>query len=356
MKKYEKDLERSSKAALLSCLAEVPFLKIIDEQSDLREGNIQADLAVKIRTPDSTRQIIAEIKGSGQPRLAREAVNQLLRYKDRISDGYFVFIAPFISPRAADICRSEGIGYIDLSGNCLLSFDTIYINRDGNPNKYIENRELKSLYSPKAERILRVLLCNPGRKWKVKELANESEVSLGQVSNVRKMLLDREFVSGERGGLKMIQPAKLLEEWAENYDYRRNRIQEYYSLKNVADIESAVAAYCDSNKIQYALTGFSGAARVAPGTRYNKAMIYVYDFMGNDVSELLLKEVKSGGNLLLLTPYDDGVFYGISGIDDVQIASDIQLFLDLQGYRGRGDETAQVLFERILKKNWYPGL
>lgn len=352
MKKYEQDLERSAKAALLSCLAEVPFLKIIDEQSDFREGDIQADLAVKIRTPDRMRRIIAEVKGSGQPRLAREAVNQLLWYKERTSDGYFVFIAPFISSKAADICRSEGIGYVDLSGNCLLSFDTIYINKEGNPNKYPENRELKSLYSPKAERILRVLLCNPGRKWKIKELADESEVSLGQASNVRKMLLDREFVSGERGGFRVIQPAQLLKEWAENYDYRRNRIQEYYSLKNVTGIESAMTAYCNSNNIQYALTGFSGAARVAPGTRYNKAMIYASDFMGKDVSELLLKEVKSGGNLLLFTPYDDGVFYGISRIDDMQIASEIQLYLDLQGYRGRGDETAQVLFERIMEKKW----
>jgi hypothetical protein len=352
MKKYEKEIESSSKAALLSCLSKIPFLEVINAQEEYCEKDIQADLAVKVKIPDRTIQIIAEVKGSGQPRLAREAVNQLLRYKNKISDAYFIFIAPFISQQAAVICRSEGIGYIDLSGNCLLSFDKIFIQKEGYPNKYKEKRELKSLYSPKAERVLRALLCNPGKKWKIKELADESGVSLGQASNVKNILYDREFVSGKRGGVSLIQPASLLKEWAENYNYRKNRIQEFYSLKSIMDIERSIAAYCDRNKLQYALTGFSGAARIAPVVRYNKAMIYSSDFTEEAFSELSLKEVKSGGNFSLFTPYDDGVFYGMSRIDDIQIASEIQLYLDLQGFRGRGEETAEVLFERIIEKVW----
>ena len=46
------------------------------------------------------------------------------------------------------------------------------------------------------------------------------------------------------------------------------------------------------------------------------------------------------------------VFYGTSKIDDIQIVSDIQLYLDLQGFRGRGEEAAEVLFERIGGKAW----
>ncbi|MCP4681783.1 MAG: hypothetical protein GY864_05600 [Desulfobacterales bacterium] len=125
------------------------------------------------------------------PLLAREAVNQMLRYKDKVADAYFVFIAPYISLKAAEICQSEGIGYLDLSGNCLLSFGEIFIQKKDYPNRFKEKRDLKSLYTPKAERLLRVLLCNPGKKWKIKELAVESSVSLGQASNVKKLLFDR---------------------------------------------------------------------------------------------------------------------------------------------------------------------
>ena len=352
MKISENNIKKAAEAALLSCLSKVPFLKVIDIQEEYGEKDTIADLSVIIELPGGVIQLIAEVKSSGQPRLAREAVNQMLRYKDKISDAYFVFIAPYISPRAAEICLSDGIGYLDLSGNCLLSFDTIFIQKKDYPNQFKEKRDLKSLYAPKAERLLRVLLCNPGKKWKIKELADESGVSLGQASNVKKVLFDRELISGERGGFSLKEPAALLREWTENYDYRKNEVQEFYSLKSVTDSENALAAYCNNRKIKYALTGFSGAARIAPAVRYKKAMVYAADLTEEAFSELSLKAVKSGGNLLLFIPYDDGVFYGSSKVNEIQVASEIQLYLDLQGFRGRGEEAAEVLYERIVGKAW----
>ena len=349
----KKNLGKSAKAALLSCLSKIPFLEIINIQLTSEETIDQLfDITTKIRIEDRVLNLIAQVKSSGQPRLAREAVNQMLRYKDRVPDANFVFIAPYISPRAAEICESEGIGYLDLSGNCLLLFDNIFIQKEYYPNQFKEKRELKSLYAPKAERILRVLLCNPGKKWKIKELAVESGVSLGQASNVKKILFDRELISGERGGFSLKDPLTLLREWAENYDYRRNVIQEFYSFKSVTDIENALAAYCNTRQIKYALTGFSGAARIEPAVRYKKAMAYAADFDEEAFSEISLKSVNSGGNLLLFTPYDEGLFYKSVEVDEIQIASEIQLYLDVQGFRGRGEEAADVLFERIADKAW----
>jgi hypothetical protein len=353
MKINEKDLEKSAKAALLSCLSKIPFIEVIDVQQPSNEATDQLfDINTKIRIADRVVNLIAELKVSGQPRLAREAVNQILRYKDKIPDGYFIFIAPYISPRAAEICESEGVGYLDLSGNCLLSLDNIFIQKSDYPNQFKEKRDLKSLYSPKAERILRVLLCNPGRRWKIKELAVESGVSLGQTSNVKRMLFDRELISGERGGFGLKDPLTLMRGWAENYNYRKNAIQEFYSLKSVTDIENSLAAFCIARKIKYALTGFSGAARMGPAVRYNKAMVYVADFDKEAFSDLSFKPVKSGGNLLLFTPYDEGLFYGTAEVAGIQIASEIQLYLDVQGFRGRGEEAAEVLYERIADKAW----
>ncbi len=85
-------------------------------------------------------------------------------------------------------------------------------------------------------------------------MAAESGVSLGQASNVKKILFNRELVSGERGGFSLKEPAALLREWGETYDYRKNEVQEFYSLKSVPDIENALATYCNNRKIKYALT------------------------------------------------------------------------------------------------------
>ena len=51
-------------------------------------------------------------------------------------------------------------------------------------------------------------------------------------------------------------------------------------------------------------------------------------------------------------PYDDGVFYGTRRVDNLQVASDIQVYLDVQSFRGRGEEAAQVLYERITDRAW----
>lgn len=351
MKYHEMNVE-TAKAALLSCLANVPFLEVIDDRDAFFTSDIQVHLAVNIQLPGRSVQLIAEIKNSGQPRLAREAVNQILRYRSKIPDAYFIFVAPYISQKSTEICRSEEVGYLDLSGNCLLSFDNIFIERKDHPNQFKEKRALKSLYTPKAERIIRVLLCNPGKKWHVKALAAESGVSLGQTSNVKRALEDREILSGKRGGFSLEEPGLILREWTENYDYRKNSLQETYSLMNATDIERAFAAYCGKNNTRYALTGFSGAARVEPAVRYNRAMIYAVDLPEQAFSELSLKAVDSGGNLLLFTPYDDGVFYGSTEIDGAQVVSNIQLYLDLVGFRGRGEDAAEILLERTIEKAW----
>ena len=81
-------------------------------------------------------------------------------------------------------------------------------------------------------------------------------------------------------------------------------------------------------------------------------MVYATDLAEEAFSELSLKVVKSGGNLLLFSPYDNGVFYGSSKVSEIQIASEIQLYLDLQGFRGRGEEATEVLYERIVEKAW----
>jgi hypothetical protein len=349
VKKSGQYLETAAENALLSCLSMVPFLSVIESHPTPGSADIQSILNVTIQSPGGGKHLIAEVRGSGQPRLAREAVDQMLRLKRNSSGAYYLFIAPYISPKAADICLSEGVGYLDLSGNCLLSFDSVFIHKKDYPNRFKEKRDMKSLYTPKAERILRVMLCNPKKAWKIKELADAGCVSLGQAANVKKMLEDREYISGKRGGFTLRQPETLLREWAKNYDYRKNHVRQFFSLMSVMYIEKMFAAYCNKNKIKYALTGYSGAARTASVGRYNQAMIYAADIPGEAFSDLSLKAVKSGGNLLLFTPYDDGVFSGATSIENVKVASDIQQYLDLQSFRGRSEKTTELLYTKILK-------
>ncbi len=46
-------------------------------------------------------------------------------------------------------------------------------------------------------------------------------------------------------------------------------------MKSIPEIESDLAKVCSEKNVEYALTGFSGAARFAPAVGYNRVMAYV---------------------------------------------------------------------------------
>jgi hypothetical protein len=346
-------LEEKAEEALRKCLEGIPFLKIQKIRREAENGNPRPDLVVDLLSPQGIRQkLIVEIKNNGQPRQAREAVNQILRYREDFPSAYGVFLAPYVSQTAAEICAEAGIGYVDLSGNCRLHFGQVYVEREGNPNKFAQKRDLRSLYSPKATRVLRVLLTNPKKVWKVAELAKESGVSLGQASNVKKLLADREWLRTQLEGIVLANPEGLLVEWAENYSFRQNRVKDYYSLKSPAEIEVELAELCGREGIRYALTGFSGAARMAPVVQYQRVFAYIDGDLVNVASLLNLKEVASGANVTLLSAYDEGIFYGARAVEGVWTASPIQIYLDLMSFRGRGEEAAHALLDEVIRKQW----
>jgi hypothetical protein len=344
---------KQTEQALLSCLKEVPFLRAKKIQAETKKNVPRPDLVIQCQGGQNEKTLIVEARENGQPKPAREAINQLLLYLNAIPDSYGIFLAPFISPQTAALCMQNRIGYLDLAGNCFLQFDQVFIKKEGNPNPFSEKRDLRSLYSPKAERALRVLLNTPKRNWKVQELALQAKISLGQAHNVKKLLSDREWLKTSKDGFSLIEPRSLLPEWSKNYNFRRNEVSDFYSPMSLPDLESEITRVCEAKKLDYAFTGFSAAARLVSLGRYQRATVY---FETNDLESIAqsleLKKVKSGPNLTILSPYDSGVFYGRRSEDDILIVSPIQIYLDLLGFRGRGEEAANLILEKHIELLW----
>ena len=78
MKLAKDELENNAKDALMSCLSRVPFLKKADIKRQASGGEMRPDLLVKLAFPEGERYLVVELKANGQPRLAREAINQIL--------------------------------------------------------------------------------------------------------------------------------------------------------------------------------------------------------------------------------------------------------------------------------------
>ncbi len=121
---------------LRDALQSLSFIESVSFEAEIAPGPGGPDFVARLSTPQGQRTIIGEVKNQGQPRFARAAINQLLRLRQQYPNAYPVFIAPYISPDSADILSAQGVGYLDLAGNCLLSFDTIFIRIQGVPNPF----------------------------------------------------------------------------------------------------------------------------------------------------------------------------------------------------------------------------
>lgn len=81
-------------------------------------------------------------------------------------------------------------------------------------------------------------------------------------------------------------------------------------------------------------------------------MAYVSTISEALLEQAGLKEVPSGANVSLMIPYDEGVYYEAREIDALKIVSPIQLYLDLKGYRGRGEEAAEAIWRMVFTELW----
>jgi len=352
MKVKEAALVQQAKELLRACLLQVPSLRMERESATAGQEAAGADFAISTDIQGVKQRLIVEIITSGQPRVARYAINQLAQYRAQMPDCYGIIFAPYISERTAEMCRKEGVGYLDLAGNCVLNFQTVFIQKVGAPNPAPARRELRSLYSPKSTRVLRVLLASARQDWRYQKLAREANVSLGQVANVLQGLRDREWLTDEGDGVRLSAPAELLAEWSSSYNFRKNLATDYYSLDPPDKIEQTLGSVLNEQGIRYALTGFSGAARVSPAVRYQRVMAFVEAMPEDALAHLKLKPVDSGANVTLLTPYDEGIFYGSATIGNLQVVHPIQLYLDLRNFKGRGEEAAETILEEVIKPSW----
>ena len=337
--------------ALKQHLSSIPSLEI-DEVSPDEFEDASPDIALRVRYAGGDQIIFADVQSSGQPRYARQAGDRFFRLRSQQPNIYGVFIAPYISPASAAICVEAGMGYVDLSGNCRLAFNTVFILRENQPNRFVIKKELASLFAPRSERILRALLSYPKQTWTTTALSSAASVSPGMVSHIKKLLADREWIQALGGGFRLSAPFDLLANWAENYTFRKNKVFDYYSLKPPFELEIDLGETCAEAGITYALTGFSASARLAPAVRYQRAMAYVQGDIPSLAAQLGLKSVSSGPNITLLSPYDEGVFMGSKPVDDIQVANSIQVYLDLKNYRGRGEEAAETLLNQVIKPQW----
>jgi hypothetical protein len=348
-----KELESRAAGALSALIEQVQMIKLEDIQVEPSGPDRGVDILAHINVGDHPRVLVCEVKSSGQPRHVRMALLQLRNYVAHLNaDATPILIAPYLSPEAQAMCREQEVGFLDLEGNARVVFDGVFIERLVSSKPPVERRELKSLFKPRSAQVLRVMLRDPKRAWRVIELAEVAGVSLGHVSNVRSGLLDREWGQVSDNGLFISQPDAVLDAWRDTYEPLPGKRLSFYTTLHGSAFEDAArqVLYAGPETGRSVFASFSAAHWIAPYGRTGVQYFYADDAgLEKLKSSLGLSSVSKGENVVVTVPKDDGVFLDVvEPAFNAVCTGPIQTYLDLTAAGERGREAAEHLRKERL--------
>jgi len=330
-------------------------LEILDLQSQPKLFDRVPDFVARADIDGRKIKLIIEVKE--RPHLAglRLAADAMKQYAG--PNQIPMIAAPFMGPNRRTLLKKMDIGYIDMAGNIYLRGPRIFIEREAKRNPFGYEREGLNPYSDKASIMLRVLLNKPSRQWKIREIAKVCDINPGWVSRVVDSLVERGLIEHSRqSGITLLRGEDMLKEWADIYDWRRNKFYYYYchalDFREILQKISGLSLYRDG---MIALGFQAGAHLVSPYSTFNQVHLLVdglsFDMIRPDIErQLVLESRREGANLILVRPYyKHSALFGARKIKNWWVVSDVQLYLDLNKYPRRGQEQAEHLLEKVIR-------
>lgn len=330
-------------------------LNILDLESQPKIFDRVPDFVARSDIDGREVELIIEVKERPHLVSLRLAADAMKQYAgpNRIP----VVAAHFMGPNRRALLKGMGIGYIDMAGNIYLRAPGVFIEREEKRNPFGYGREGLNPYSDKASIILRLLMNEPSRKWKIREIAKAGDINPGWVSRIVDSLVERGLIEFSRqNGIVLLRGEDMLKEWADIYDWHRNKFYHYYchalDFREVLDKISRLNLYKDR---MIALGFQAGAYLVSPYSTFNQVHLLVdghsFDMIRPDIErQLELEPMKEGANLILVRPhYKYSALFDARKIENWWVVSNIQLYLDLNKYPLRGQEQAEHLLERVIR-------
>ena len=363
MKKQDlvKSPEIAAVHAARDLLEQVPHLEASSVRREHPLGSHRVDGLIEFKHGDATYALLIEVKQSGAPRFVRSAVYQLkghlahARESDPGDSGRRwipMLVSPYLSPESRSICVDHDVAYLDLVGNAYLTFDNVYIDRAVADRPKTETRALRSMFTPKAAAILRALLRDPARAWRVAELAKAADVSFGHVSNVRKALFAREWIEKQQDGIALVQPDALLKAWRNEYRRPAGRRIRGYTRFHGKQLDQRLSGKLnpEPQRPRAIYSSHSAAQWLAPFVRGGAHSFYADERGVEMLKEVLeLTRVEKGANVTVYTPKDESLLKdAVQPAPGVFCTCPVVTYLDLWSGNDRDREAADHLASRCF--------
>ncbi len=274
-------LERDAHNAVKSVFEELGFAIRAKPAADTLSG----DSVLQATSAEADLELVIAAKARITPQTASSVCERIDQTPAKV---IYVVYAPVISARVAEILDRYGVGHFDAAGNCRLrsARHRLLIDRRGRKGPPRLQKGSADPFSRKSSRIVRAMLTEPAKGWKVRELAEHADVKVNPalVVKVKRTLVEEGYAVEAK--MRVIQheavaanmeilrypltkllflrdPVGLLENWARSYPGPAEQVPMYF-LGDTEAAEEAVASWCRASGLVFALAGFSAAWRLAP--------------------------------------------------------------------------------------------
>jgi hypothetical protein len=334
----------------------------IQTDHSVRSG-IQADARIRFQVSDGPSfEALAEITPVASPKNIRMKSLHLLDLLKKADNAGLIplLIAPYISPKQADVLRETGVSWLDLSGNLVVRVPgEVYIERTGRPNRFPDTAPIKKVFQGTASLVARALLLEPAGFDSLSSLATfinkrGAGISLSTVSKVLNSLEQDLLVSKEDSHIRVIDPSKLLSRLAEGYalsswGQKCDGLCRFF-LQNA---EQALQRICPMLGDSYVFCRFYAAELKGLATSTQTTM-YVTDLnrimQASKTFPSVLVADEEFGQLVAVEARDQTPWFNAEIMNGVRVVDDIELYLEMMIDTPRGPQVAEVLRSRILQR------
>lgn len=262
-----------------------------------------------------------------------------------------LLVVPELSSRVLDLCRQRRLAAIDLNGRAYLRAEGLLVDRRSlHGRDFRFELEPRNVFVGKSASIIRSLLTDRDRVWVQSELLSRAKASSGLVSRIVQHLISQGFLEKQSPReFRLRDPLGLIDAWVKADDFNRRTTTTRYTAFGGSPLEIAhqVESWAKEQSVPIAFTQWIAGWLRHPYTEPVVTSAYVARLPEAATLERLgLRPVNDAGKVWLYVPTDEGVFLETQTVQDLPLATDAQIYLDLQRTGLRGPEQAAAL------RNW----
>ena len=342
---------------LIQALRELPNANAQAHDAKLGHNAGQHDAEIELSISGHPVRLLVEVKKAAFPRDVRQLLwqirqpNSLQVSGDPREETVPLLAAESISTGARQLLREQGVGYFDTGGSLFVPARGAYVFID-KPVPRALAKSVRSFFMGRRSQVLHAMLRSPHTWFGVKELAQRALVSPATASETLAAMERFDWVTSRgQGPAKercLTEPGALLDAWARQTETARAPAMRRYFLPaaNAETLVDRVAAACKASHAEYALTHEAAAQRYAAYISHvSQVRCRLLSGSPADaaIAALNARTANEGANFVVLEAKSLGEFLFRESVDNVWLASPIQVYLDLLSGEGRGKEMAEHL-------------